>query len=370
MPQTTQLTNSLGDIAEQIKQISRERIILIYAFNGTGKTRLSMEYKNVTKKYGNKTGIYYNAYTEDLFSWDNDIEEKSGNYRLLIKKSQLNKFHEPLTDANYDNLENKLKLFSPRYDFKFEYDSSNLEEGISAIVFTLKSNPSVPIKISRGEEQIFLFCFFLALAEVEGGSNDQDEYIWIDDPVSSLDDHNIFAITTGIINLVEQNIDSNQKKFIITTHHVSFFALLANWLTKGEKSSKYKKLSKLQILNISNNAYQLENPNKDVFLYHLFILQILADAIEQDKLYQYHFAILRQLLEAISSFLGVGGFSYVLQQIGFNSDQTPEYAQIINNLSHENVYREQMSLLNLQNKKVIEQVFNALQQKYNFKFKV
>ena len=99
-------------------------------------------------------------------------------------------------------------------------------------------------------------------------------------------------------------------------------------------------------------------------------MQILADAIEQDKLYQYHFAILRQLLEAISSFLGVGGFSYVLQQIGFNSDQTPEYAQIINNLSHENVYREQMSLLNLQNKKVIEKVFNALQQKYNFKFKV
>jgi hypothetical protein len=27
-------------------------------------------------------------------------------------------------------------------------------------------------------------------------------------------------------------------------------------------------------------------------------------------------------------------------------------------------------LLNLQNKKVIEKVFNALQQKYNFKFKV
>lgn len=373
MPDTT-ITNSLSNIAAQIQQI-KERIILIYAFNGSGKTRLSMEYKNLTKKRVSddesvKTGIYYNAYTEDLFHWDNDIEEKEGKYRLLIKNSQLNKFHEPLLDENYQGLNEKLRLFYPSYKYKFEYDENNLEKGISAISFTRADAPDTPIKISRGEEQIFIFCFFLALAEVEGWSDNQNEYVWIDDPVSSLDDNNIFAITTGIIDLIEQNFDSDKrKKFIITTHHVSFFALLANWLTKGEKASKYKRHSKLHILNIKNQQYQLDSPNNDVFLYHLFIMQVLEDAINQGKIYKYHYAMLRQLLESISSFLGVGSFSFALQEIGISQEQTPQYAQIINNLSHDNIYREQMSELNPENKRIIIQIFNELKQKYNFKFK-
>jgi hypothetical protein len=377
MPSIT-ITNSLSDIAAQIQQI-KERIILIYAFNGTGKTRLSMEYKNLTKKRVSddesvKTGIYYNAYTEDLFHWDNDIEEKDGKYRLLIKISQLNRFHEPLTDDNYVSLKSKLKRFNPKYNFKFDYDRGDLEKGISAVIFTRDNAPETPIKISRGEEQIFIFCFFLSLAEVEEWSNNQNEYVWIDDPVSSLDDNNIFAITTGIIDLIEQNFDSDKrKKFIITTHHVSFFALLANWFTKGEKSSKYNNKKnpqfKLHILNIKNQQYQLDSTNNDVVLYHLFIMQVLEDAINQGKIYKYHYAMLRQLLESISSFLGVGSFSFALQEIGINQEQTPQYAQIINNLSHDDIYREQMSELNPENKSAIIQIFNALQQKYNFKFK-
>ncbi|HGH3647853.1 TPA: anticodon nuclease, partial [Acinetobacter baumannii] len=55
--------------------------ILLYAYNGTGKTRLSMEFKNKGKMIGasNGTGkgdtLYFNAFTEDLFTWDNDLED-------------------------------------------------------------------------------------------------------------------------------------------------------------------------------------------------------------------------------------------------------------------------------------------------------
>lgn len=61
---------------------------LIYAFNGNGKTRLSREFKALvspkieidqeeTEDAGleNKKILYYNAFTEDLFYWDNDLKE-------------------------------------------------------------------------------------------------------------------------------------------------------------------------------------------------------------------------------------------------------------------------------------------------------
>ncbi len=57
----------------------------------------------------------------------------------------------------------------------------------------MKKNKT-PIKISRGEERIFVWCFFLALFEVEtDGAGEQDAQLFIDDPVSSLDEHNIFV---------------------------------------------------------------------------------------------------------------------------------------------------------------------------------
>lgn len=55
---------------------------LIYAFNGTGKTRLSREFKRLIAPKNTETEeledakakiLYYNAFTEDLFYWDNDL---------------------------------------------------------------------------------------------------------------------------------------------------------------------------------------------------------------------------------------------------------------------------------------------------------
>ena len=53
------------------------------------------------------------------------------------------------------------------------------------------------IKVSRGEENIFIWCFFLAIVQLVRRSRGLQvgEYIYIDDPISSLDEHN--AITVG-----------------------------------------------------------------------------------------------------------------------------------------------------------------------------
>lgn len=82
-PQVTRKT-----VTKETKQIAPKeveeakpipKVQLIYAFNGTGKTRLSRALKNLItpKPEDGEEGepsrqkiLYYNAFTEDLFYWD------------------------------------------------------------------------------------------------------------------------------------------------------------------------------------------------------------------------------------------------------------------------------------------------------------
>ena len=54
-------------------ELVTKKFILLYAYNGTGKTRLSTAFKNVGKIGGGRDTLYFNAFTEDLFTWDNDL---------------------------------------------------------------------------------------------------------------------------------------------------------------------------------------------------------------------------------------------------------------------------------------------------------
>ena len=220
----------------------------------------------------------------------------------------------------------------------------------------------MPIKISRGEEHIFVWCFFLALFDTEGWADAQNQYIFIDDPVSSLDDHNIFITTFTLLDLIEKYY--KERKFIITTHHIGFATILDNLLAKGEKAESFKKRYKLRLLEKEGTAFSLGNPKKDVLLYHLRLLQILDDAIQNNSLEVYHMALLRQVLENISSFLGTGRIKYVLEQIGFsNADRI---TTIANALTHKNVYYPQMDAMVEDNKQIVKDVYNALMGKYHF----
>ena len=60
---------------------------LLFAYNGTGKTRLSYDFAHFGRKENDpQHTLYYNAYTEDLFTWDNDLENNT-EHRLLINQS-------------------------------------------------------------------------------------------------------------------------------------------------------------------------------------------------------------------------------------------------------------------------------------------
>jgi hypothetical protein len=447
--------NIMESLANELFEL-KKNIVLVYAFNGTGKTRLSVSYKDLTKAKndGKHSGVYYNAYSEDLFVWDNDNENDGANIRLLIQKSSLNQYHALLDE---DILREKLAPYKPKFDFQFNFHK-DVAQGIESIQFfvnnetpkaaetavqieeaavsvpgdeveasektKLATGPQKPtdealqtesankvigetakiiekkgdtqqqkevenvtsskeliaqenedsadieessetaIKISRGEEQIFIWCFFLALFDIEGwtGEGKQSTHFFIDDPVSSLDDHNIFVTVASLMDLVDRHFQ--KRKIIVTTHHIGFFSILYDWLAKGEKADSYKKILQCQILKRGADSIQFLNPKNDVFLYHLELMQTLKKAIDEDSLFAYHFAILRQVLENISSFLGVGRISYVLEQIGFQDPD--EVARIVNTMSHKTVFRYEAKELVSDNEVMFKDIFERIQKKYNF----
>ncbi len=351
---------TVDEIAASLKD-DQAKIILTYGFNSTGKTKLSVAYKNATKSAaGVHAGVYYNAYSEDLFVWDNDTENGEANIRLTVQYCSLNRLHALL---NEENVRAKLKAFKPKYDFAFKLHE-NTERGIDSISFYVpNAGDNAPtIKISRGEERIFVWCFFLALFDVDGWADKQSSHFFIDDPVSSLDDHNIFVTASTLLDLIEAQHES--RKVIVTTHHIGLFSILADWLTKGEKAEKYRKLTKLFILSDKSGELALESCRNNVLLYHLRLLQVLDNAQKAKDIRAYHLALLRQVLENVASFLGVGQFKYVLEQIGI--EDTAEVANIINVLSHKKVYYYESDMLIPDSEKIFEEVFNRLKSKYNF----
>jgi len=364
----------LKDVAQSIKD-AKEGVFLIYAFNGTGKTRLSTEYKEMSRDgQGFQTGVYYNAFSEDLFMWDNDIEHSEIDVRLTIHRSSLNQLHSSLSE---ETVLEKLKPYHPKYLFEFKY-YDNVEDGIESVCFHIPGDDK-NIKISRGEERIFIWCFFLALFDTEGWADRQNEYIFIDDPVSSLDDHNIFITAFMLFELMKKYYET--RKIVVTTHHIGFATILGNWLSdknnpfadkKGKGNNKYS----LKGLSNDGGVYHFTSFTRStIWLYHLRLLQVLDSAIQHDEngddsggLSVYHLAILRQLLENIASFLGVGQFSCVLDQIGYTDVELDKVALIVNTLTHRDVYFPQSDIMSEDNKNLVKDIFNKIQEKYKFQY--
>lgn len=336
-------------------QASQENIYIIYGFNGVGKTRLSKEYVNLTRnKQQEQTGIYYNSYSEDIFVWDNDIENEGINPQLRIVKSSLNREHSLISE---EDINEKLQKYDFNFNFKFSY-YENVEEGIEFISFFNNNNIDNNIKISRGEEHIFIWCFYQCIFEK---TLDSSNYIFIDDPVSSLDENNIFKISCDLYDLIEKNYKS--KKIIITTHHIGLCNMLINWLTKGEKANSFKNKIKKYFLVNNNNILELKNIENCILLNHLTLLDTL-NKCNENNLQKYHFVLLRQLIENISSFLGCGRSSYVLEKIGVESKTI---MNIINTLSHKNIFYYESSFPSLEEKNIFFDVLKKINTTFKFK---
>lgn len=306
---------SLTEIAEQLKE-SNKKVQLIYAFNGTGKTRLSGEFKNLIAPTSSEEAdgeptrrkfLYYNAFTEDLFFWDNDLLANEAP-RLKIQKNSFTDWL--LRDNGLDGA--VIKNFQYYTDDKLTPDFNDDFSEI-AFYFARGNDEQIEnIKISKGEESNFIWSIFYVLirqviAELnipedseEGRSTDQFddlEYIFIDDPVSSLDENHLIQQAVDLADLIKSS--ESKLKFIITTHNVLFYNVLYNELKLKNKNGSY-----LLLKNEDGSFDILEkrgDSNKS-FSYHLHLKGVIEKAIQNQQVERFHFILLRNLYEKTANF--------------------------------------------------------------------
>lgn len=278
-----------------------KNLVLFFAHNGTGKTRLSMDFKQAGKEFdadGNvasRDTLYFNAFTEDLFSWNNDLENDTNR---VLKLNADSAFFDGLHELDLDV---KIEAFFNNYvDIKFDinYDASTVTFSRS-IVVDGNEQTAENIKISRGEETLFIWCFFLAICQL---AIDKDpayswvKYIYIDDPISSLDENNAIAVACDLCNLL--TTEGNELKTVISTHHSLFFNVLYNEFGRKVKNKRYFLHCK------KPSGYALQDTNDTPFFHHIATLSELKRIAESNKIYTYHFNSLRSVLEKTATFFG------------------------------------------------------------------
>lgn len=310
---------SLDDLAAHMRTVLEEKkYIVVYAYNGTGKTRLSMAFKELGKQTDERDTLYFNAFTEDLFSWDNDLE---GDRERVLTINARSQFFVGLAEME---MESRIRPLLQRYatfDFRIDY-----ERWIVSFSREDRDRTLEHIKVSRGEENLFIWCFFLAIMQlaIDGAEPYRwVRYIYIDDPISSLDEHNAIAVASNLATFLK--LEDNRLRTIISTHHPLFFNVLCNELRRSEKYF----LSRGR----QPGEYVLQETRDTPFFHHVAALAELYEAGRSGKLYTHHFNMLRSVLEKTASFHGYDHFSACIGRDAEDEDGVL-HARLVNILSH------------------------------------
>lgn len=325
---------SMNALAAHLRaELVEKKFILLYAYNGTGKTRLSMAFKDIGKQGegedATRDTLYFNAFTEDLFTWDNDLE---GDSARALKMNAASRFFAGLEALE---METRIRPFLHRYaDFDFTIDYSDWSIRFSRDVRVGEATQSIDnIKVSRGEENLFIWCFFLAIVQLamDGAEAYQwVKYIYIDDPITSLDEHNAIAVGSHLAQFMKRK--DHTIKTVISSHHTLFFNVLWNELREIDR----KKFAPHFLSHIRKSGeYHLSYTGDTPFFHHLTLLQEIWRAKESGQIYTHHFNALRSLLEKSSIFHGHKKFTVCIKQQDDDQDDTL-YGRLVNILSHGN----------------------------------
>ena len=339
--------DSLSNLADKLRvDLVAQDFVIMYAYNGTGKTRLSVEFKNKGKHGGDdkRDTLYFNAFTEDLFNWDNDLEN---DIERVLKINASSKFFSGFKELA---LEEKIFTYLERYaGFNFRIDYENW-------FISFEKGESAHIKISRGQETIFKWCVFLAICELTlDGAEAYGwvKYFFIDDPVSSLDDNNAIALATDLSQLLTR--ESGKIKTVISTHHVLLFNEL-----KNKKSNRYF------LYKNPDNSYTLRKTNDSPYFHHVASLSELKLAMDSDRIKTYHFNILRSILEKTSSFFGFNTFGKCIHGV----EDEVLFERALNLLSHGKYSVYEPLDMSEDNKDLFKRILTAFLEKYQFELPV
>ena len=332
--------------------IKPKKPILIYAYNGVGKTRLSMAFKDAGRIEEDRDTLYFNAFTEDLFTWDNDLDNDEERYLRINRDSR---FFDGLQGLE---MENRIRPLLHRYvdfDFIIDYEKwtvvFNREILVEGITKTISH-----IKVSRGEENIFVWCFFMAIAQLavdRQGTYNWVKHIYVDDPISSLDENNAIAVACDLAQLLNGIEKEDGITAVISTHHSLFFNVMYYELKKP----------RCYFLHANGNrGYALLDTRETPFFHHVAMLSELQQVANSGKIYTYHFNALRSILEKTARFFGLSRFASCIHGV----DDEVLFSRAVNLLSHGKYSLYEPKEMGEDNKQLFRRILNAFLDKYQF----
>ncbi|WP_133137171.1 AAA family ATPase [Legionella rowbothamii] len=384
------MNQTLTEIAQEIRD-AHKKVQLIYAFNGTGKTRLSRAFKElIAPKNDSDEGsdevdrpelsrnkiLYYNAFTEDLFYWDNDLESDA-EPKLKIQPNSFTDWilkeqgQDQNIIANFQRYAND-KLtprFNEEYKTKVKDEKEVTVKAFSEVTFSLERGNDEHLgnlKISKGEESNFIWSIFYTLldqvitilnvaesTERETNQFDQLEYVFIDDPVSSLDENHLIELAIDLAELIR--LSDSGLKFIVSTHNPLFYNVLYN-----EVKPECGYILKL----FEDGTFELEDKKGDSnksFSYHLYIKRIIEQAIEKNEVQRYHFTLLRNLYEKAANFLGYPKWSDLLPE-----NKQSYSKRVMHFYSHRTLSNEEVAEPTAPEKQTVKLLLEHLKNEYRF----
>ncbi len=255
-------------------------------------------------------------------------------------------------------MESRIGPLLHRYaDFNFEIDYSN-----GSIVFWREmvansdgTEEPAYIKVSRGEENLFIWCFFLAIARwaIDGQeAYDWVQYLYIDDPISSLDENNAIAVAADLAHLLK---DQDRLKTIISSHHTVFFNVLCNEM---KRALRY-------FLAKAESGYELRDTTDTPHFYHVAMLKELHRVAKTGEIYTYHFTILRSIMEKTATFHGFSCLGEIIKREP-NDEDGELHARYVNLLSHGNHSLFEPVDMMEENKRIFRKILNNLMNNYRF----
>lgn len=348
----------LDDIAKEIAESLNTKDILVYAFNATGKTRLSVLLDKNDYEEENIESLSYNAIVEDYFSWDNE----KFTFKIITGTWLFNFINDEGLDGDIIDVFNNFI----EADIKPEID---LTTGEMRFYVTDIGGSKKAVKISKGEERLFQWSVFYSvlkratdlLAEKEEDRSlkmfNHLKYIVIDDPISSLDDYKVYTLSMQILELIKSvHARKISVSFLLLTHHALFYNIIFNTLMNRRKDSVA-----FYFLNKIDEEYELKDvKNNQLAVSHIVMLKEIKRAIQSNNLRKKDFNKFRSVLEKTSIYLGFEKWQDLFE--GYK--ETEAVQKIVNMNSHEKYVEMDTEFLTNEQIQILTSAFNYFVEEY------
>lgn len=268
-----------------------------------------------------------------------ELERNKKNDELSILKQTVSQLQSELTSIvrGQEKLNDYIRLFLGRNDLSIKSTEDNY--------FLLLRGEASAINLSEGEKSAIAFSYFLVFLENVKEQNGLDNAIvFIDDPISSLDNNHIAQVSSLINDFFFKKdtdgvINDNFAQLFISTHNFEFFTFIRD--ANNIKRKKNNNCCRQYLLKrLSENNVVLSNlprafANYDSEYLYLFseIYAYYNAGCPEDKAYIMP-NVIRRFLEIYTRIKLPGNHDEIDNRLKILTDNSPNELKLLHHFSH------------------------------------